>query len=205
MMKKILLTSAGLSESLKKLFFLQINKKPQEIKIILVPSASTGNDGAREMLSVCMFELENMGILRENIFVYDLKYILSKEYSRTYPINLDKVPSFFRLLSFDEINEYDVLFFSGGSANVLLDEINRTGFKEVVTHAVENGLFYIGVSAGSMVAAGNLPDSLGYIKNPVIVHCEKGTSCGDLPQDGDIYLTDSQAIWIDEDSAQIIK
>lgn len=68
-MKKILLTSAGLSENLKKLFFMQIKKKPEEIKIIFVPSAATVNDGAREGLSIAMFELKNMGILQENIFL----------------------------------------------------------------------------------------------------------------------------------------
>lgn len=205
MLKKILLTSAGLSENFKKLFFEKIKKKPQEIKIIFVPSASTVNDGAREGISLCIFELENMGILPENIFVYDLRYILSKNYSRMYPLNLNYIPPIFRLLSVDEMNEYDVLLFSGGNASVLLDEINRTGFNEVVTQAVDNGLFYIGISAGSMVVAGNLPYNLGYVKNSITVHCEKGTPCGYLPQDGEIYLTNTQAIWIDGDNAQIVE
>ncbi|MBL4937772.1 Type 1 glutamine amidotransferase-like domain-containing protein [Clostridium sp. YIM B02515] len=204
-MKKILLTSAGLSESLKKLFFTQIMKKPQEIKIILVPSALTNNDGAREGLLLGIFELENMGILPENIFVYDLRYILSKNYSRMHPLNLNNIPSIFRLLSVDEMNEYDVLLFSGGNASVLLDEINRTGFNEVAIQAVDNGLFYLGVSAGSMVAAGNLPYNLGYVKNTITVHCEKGTTCGNLPQQGEIYLTNTQAIWIYGDYAQIVE
>lgn len=159
-MKKLLLTSAGLSDSLKELFFKQIKKKPQEIKIIFIPSSSTVNDGAREGLSVCMFELENMGILPENIFVYDLRYILSKNYSRTYSSNLTQIPPIFRLLSVDDMREYDVLLFSGGDASVLLDEINRTGFNEVIAQAIENGLFYLGISAGSMVAAGNMPNNL---------------------------------------------
>lgn len=204
-MKKILLTSAGLSEDLKKLFFMQIKKKPEEIKIIFVPSASTVNDGAREGLSIGMFELKNMGILPENILVYDLRYILSKNYARMCPLNLDDIPSIFRLLSVDEMNKYDVLLFSGGNASVLLDEINRTGFNEVLTQAVDNGLFYLGISAGSMVAAGNLPDNLGYVKNPITVHCEKGTPCGNLPQGGKIYLTNKQAIWIEGDKAQIME
>jgi Peptidase E len=205
MLKKILLTSAGLTENLNKLFLKQIKKKPQDIKIIFVPSASTVNDGAREGLSLCMLELKTMGILVENIFLYDLRYILSKNYSRTYPLNMSYIPPIFRLLSVDEMNEYDVLLFSGGNADVLLDEINRIGFNEIVTQAVDNGLFYLGVSAGSMIAAGNLPYNLGYVKNPITVHCERGTPCGNLPQDGDIFLTNMQAIWIDGDKAQIIE
>lgn len=205
MLKKILLTSAGLSENLKKLFFQQIKKKPQEIKIIFVPSASTVNDGAREGLLVGMFELINMGILPKNIFVYDLRYILSKNYLAMNNLNLNYIPPIFRLLSIDEMNEYDVLLFSGGNASILLDEINRTGFNEVVRQSVDNGLLYLGVSAGSMVAAGNLPYNLGYVKNSISVHCEKGTSCGNLPQDSEIYLTNTQAIWIDGDNAQIVE
>ena len=204
-MKKILLTSAGLNDNLKKLFFKQIKKKPQKIKIIFVPSSSTVNDGAREGLSVCMFELENMGILLENILVYDLRYILSKNYSRTYSSNLNQIPPIFRLLSVDEVREYDVLLFSGGDASILLDEINRTGFNEVITQAIENGLFYLGISAGSMVATGNMPNNLGYVSNPIVVHCEHGSPCGILPQNGEIFLTDTQAIWIDGDNAQIIE
>ncbi|MCX7950318.1 MAG: hypothetical protein N2509_09445, partial [Treponemataceae bacterium] len=108
-MKKILLTSAGLTNNLKKLFFNHINKKPQEIKVILVPSSSTVNDGAREGLSICIFELENMGILQKNIFIYDLRYILSKNYTRNYSLNLNQVPPLFRLLSVEEMKEFDVL------------------------------------------------------------------------------------------------
>lgn len=204
-MKKILLTSAGLNDNLKELFFKQIKKKPQEIKIIFIPSSSTGNDGAREGLSVCRFELENMRILPENIFVYDLRYILSKNYSRTYSLNVNQIPPIFRLLTVDEMWEYDVLLFSGGDASVLLDEINRTGFNEVIAQAIENGLFYLGISAGSMVAAGNMPNNLGYVSNPIIVHCEHGTPSGDLPQNGEIYLTNSQAIWIDGNNIQIVE
>lgn len=66
------------------------------------------------------------------------------------------------------------------------------------------GLFYLGVSAGSMVVAGNFPDSLGYIRNEIHVHCKEGTSCGDLRKDNPVYLADTQAIWIEGNSVQII-
>jgi hypothetical protein len=201
----ILLTSGGLSKNLEDLFWSKIRKKPSEIKVIFVPSASMHNDGAREGISLCMFNMINMGILPENIFVYNLGYLLSKNYTRTYSSEVTNVPPIFRLLSLEEMNKYDMLIFSGGEASILLSEINRTGFHEVINQAVENGMFYLGISAGSMVAAGNFSDSLGYVKNTVYVHCDKGTRSGDLPQEDDIYLTDTQAIWIDENSAQIVE
>jgi Peptidase E len=204
-MKNILLTSAGLSENLEEFFWKKIKKKPSEIKVIFVPSASTHSDDAREGISLCMFKLINMGILPENIFVYHLGYLLSKNYTRTYSSEVTNVPPLFRLLSVEEMNKYDMLIFSGGEASILLSEINRTGFHEVIKQAVENGLFYLGISAGSMVAAGNFSDSLGYVRNTIFVHCEEGTLPGDLPQDVEIYLTDTQAIWIGENSAQIIE
>lgn len=204
-MKNILLTSNGLSDNLEEFFLRKIGKSPSEIKAIFVPSASTQSDGAREGISLCMFKLMKIGILQENIFVYNLGYLLSKNYTRTYSSEVKNVPPLFRLLSVEEMNKFDMLIFSGGDASILLAEINRTGFHEVIKQAVENGLFYLGISAGSMVAAGNFSDGLGYIKNTIYVHCEEGTLSGNLPQDVEIYLRDAQGIWINDNSAQIIE
>lgn len=68
-MRKLLLTSSGLNENLKRLFFEQIGKQPSEVKILFVPTASTVNDEAREAISICLYELQDMGILLENILV----------------------------------------------------------------------------------------------------------------------------------------
>ncbi len=203
-MRRLLLTSAGLTKNLELFFFDKIQKRPCDIKVILVPSASIMNDGAREGISLCMFNLMNMGILEENISVYHLGYLLSKNYTRTYSSEVTDISPLYRLLSVDELNHYDLLVFSGGDSAILLSEINRTGFDEVIKESVENGLFYLGVSAGSMVTAGNFSDSLGYIRNEIHVHCKEGTSCGDLPKDNPVYLADTQAIWIEGNSVKII-
>ncbi|BCJ97763.1 Type 1 glutamine amidotransferase-like domain-containing protein [Anaerocolumna chitinilytica] len=203
-MRRLLLTSAGLTKNLEVFFFDKIQKRACDIKVIFVPSASIMNDGAREGISLCIFNLMNMGILEENISVYHLGYLLSKNYTRTYSSEVTDIPPLYRLLSVDELNHYDLLVFSGGDSAILLSEINRTGFDEVIKGSVENGLFYLGVSAGSMVTAGNFPDSLGYIRNEIHVHCKEGTNCGDLPKDNPVYLADTQAIWIEGNSVQII-
>jgi len=204
-MKRLLLTSGGLNESLQKFFFSQVCKPANEIKVILIPSAATHNDSARECLSLCTYHLINMGIATQNIFVYHLGYLLSEKYMRTYSCDGMNVFAQFRLLSPEDLATYDVIIFGGGEANVLLEEMNRTGFSKVVKQAVEKGLLYMGISAGSMVAAGNFPNSLGYINNAIIVHSSRGTSCGEVTGDGDIFLTDDQAIWIEGESVQIIE
>jgi len=76
----------------------------------------------------------------------------------------------------------------------LLCEINRTGFNDILKQAVDNNLFYIGVSVGSIIAARNMPNNLGYIENELSVHAETGIPCGKLPYTGKISLTDWQAI-----------
>ena len=66
-----------------------------------------------------------------------------------------------------------MIAFCGGNAHTLLSEINRTGFSKPLKQAIENGLVYLGISAGSMIAAGNFSDGLGYLANPLIPHAEK--------------------------------
>lgn len=141
----------------------------------------------------------------QNICTYNLKYLLSKDYCRTYSGEVGNLPQEFRLMSVEELKEFDAIVFCGGDARLLIDEINRTGFDSVLSCAVEEGLFYIGISAGSMVAAGNFDTGLNYINNPVIVHCEQGTECGEIKQMDEIYLTNEQAVWIEGDTACVIE
>lgn len=204
-MRKILLTSGGLTDHHKKLFWNNIKKQPHEAKIIFIPSAATESDGAREGISMMIYKLMEMGIAYNNIFVYHLKYLLSAGYDRTYSRGVSDLPRAFRLLTAEELNEYDAIFFCGGDARLLLDEINRTGFHEVLNTAVANGLFYVGMSAGSMVAAGNFDDGLYYISNPITVHCEKGITHSEIVPNEEIFLSDNQAIWISGNTIQIIE
>ena len=74
----MLLTSSGLSDSLRDIFIRKCGKNPDELKIILVPTAGIETDGAREGLAVCLDAFDKMGIRSENIFIYNLELILSK-------------------------------------------------------------------------------------------------------------------------------
>ena len=198
-MKRLLLTSTGFAnKSFASLFLEKINKDAADIKVLFVPTAAT-DDGAREMLPYCYQDLTGAGILPENIFIYELRHLISQGHNKS------NYPQHFRLLSVKEMENYDAVYFCGGDEAHLLNEVNRTGFNKILKSAVENGLFYIGASAGAVIAAKNLPNNLGFIENHLYVHCVKGTTCGKLLTDMDIHLTDQQAVWIERDSYEIIE
>lgn len=117
---------------------------------------------------------------------------------------LREIPAQFRLLDAQELMEYDMIVFSGGNAETLLHEVNRTRFAEPLKQAVDHGLVYLGISAGSMIAAGNLPHGLGYLANPLIPHTAHSTPCGEVPKAGTIELADGQVVWIHGDQQEII-
>ena len=80
----LFLTSSGLSNAVKKKFFNIIGKRPEDVRILYIPTAGIETDGAREGFAVCFHELSSMGIRYDNVLVYNLELILSKDYRRTY-------------------------------------------------------------------------------------------------------------------------
>ena len=203
-MRKLFLSSSGLNESTGSEFWKCIKKEPADTKVIFVPSAAVATDGAREGIALGVEGLMNMGIPFENILIYDLSLLLSADYERTYSRYVQYIPNQIRLMSAEELNQYDAIVFCGGDAGRLLNEVKRTGFSTPLKQAVENGLIYLGVSAGSMIAAGNFPDGLGYLANPIVPHAEKGTPCGEVPKDELINMADGQVIVIKGDQTEII-
>lgn len=196
-MRTLFLTSSGLNEKTMVLFWKCIGKEPINTKAILVPSAAVGNDGAREGIIVCMERLMNMGIPMNNILIYNLAFLLSDGYKRTYSSYISDIPVPFRLMSVQELTQYDMIAFCGGNAHTLLSEINRTGFSKPLKQAIENGLVYLGISAGSMIAAGNFSDGLGYLANPLIPHAEKESPFGDISKNDLIELADGYIVKLD--------
>ena len=153
---KILLTSAGFeTKAIRNAFLDFIGKEPNEVKILFIPTAAIFPD-AIAVLPKCMDDLLNIGVPSENIKVFDLH----------------------RSMTVEELSEFDAVYFTGGSPQYLLDRINDTGFNVPLKDYVQNGGVYIGVSAGSIIAAGNLPNNLGYLKASLRVHLEMGTTLG---------------------------
>ena len=203
-MRTLFLTSSGLNEKTTPLFWECVGKEPIDTKAILVPSAAVENDGAREGIIVCMDALSQSGISVNNILLYDLTLLLSDGYKRTYSSYVRDIPAQLRLMNALELAQYDVIAFCGGNARTLLDEVNRTGLSEPLKQAIEKGLVYLGISAGSMIAAGNFADSLGYLANPLIPHAEKGSPCGEISKAGLIELADGQTVLIRGECQEII-
>ncbi len=203
-MRTLFLTSNGLNENTGDVFWKCINKNPADTKVIFVPSASIRNDSAKEGIAVCVERLMNMGIPFKNILIYDLSLLISAGYERTYSGYIQDIPVSLRLMSVTELNQFDVIVFGGGDAAILLGELNRTGLSDKLKQAIENGLIYLGISAGSMVAAGNFSDGLGYLDNPIIPHSDNGISCGKIPENGPVNLSDGQTILIKGEQKTII-
>ena len=82
---------------------------------------------------------------------------------------------------------------------MLCREMRRTGFDEVLKAAVNAGLVYVGISAGSMFAAGNMNEGMHFIPNSIVPHWN-GERMDDFPKNGeDILLSDGQAVYIEDD------
>ena len=175
-MKKILLTSTGFeNDNIKNKFLELLNCDVTKAKVLFIITAANDPDAVR-ILSKCLDDLTNCDIPDENITIYDMH----------------------RLLSQDEINQYDAIYVCGGSTKYLVDRISELNFKSIIDNYIENDGIYIGVSAGSVAASGNYQNGLCLIKNNLDVHCENGTENGIITTDNDILLTDNQAIFIDE-------
>ena len=134
--KKLFLTSSGLSADMKKKFFDIIGKCPEDVKVLYIPTAGIETDGAREGFAVCFQELSSMGIRYENILVYNLELILSKDYQRTYSTCVTDPYMLTRLLTIEELQSFDAVVVSGGDAAVLCREMIRTGFDRTIEKAI---------------------------------------------------------------------
>ena len=186
-MRKILLTSSGFeTESIVKIFQGLFEKDPVNIKALFIPTAANNPKGdGIEVLPKCMDDLLKAGILKENICVFDLH----------------------RNMKINELSQYDVIYFTGGSSQYLLERINSTGFNKTLDEYIINGGVYVGVSAGSIVATKNLPNSLNLINCTLGVHKVTGTKNGvfDTSNNPHIDLTGENVILIIDNKCEVLE
>ena len=144
-MTKLLLTSTGLANKNITNQFLQIIDKPvSQIKIIFIPTASR-NDEELHYVQESKKELLDLGILENNIKT----------------LNLDKP------VSFDEVEDFDVIYVCGGNTFYLLKKVRETGFDKVIIEFAKTDKLYFGVSAGSILVCPNIDIASPFDENDV--------------------------------------
>lgn len=153
---RVMLTSCGLeTQKIKDCFLTMLGKEGAKAKALFIPTAAIDAD-AIEVLPKCMNDLLKCGIPKENIRVFDLH----------------------QNMPMDELKTYDVVYLTGGRTSYLLERINDTGFRETLLTYIRDNGFVIGVSAGSIIFANNLPGNLELLDTKLDVHCEASSYTG---------------------------
>ena len=144
-MTKLLLTSTGLANQNITNQFLQIIDKPvSQIKIIFVPTASRSEEELK-YVNESKKELLDLGIPENNIKT----------------LNLDKS------VSFNEVENFDVIYVCGGNTFYLLKKVRETGFDKVIIEFAKTDKLYFGVSAGSILVCPNIDIASPFDENDV--------------------------------------
>ena len=183
---RVMLTSCGLeTEQIKEQFLKMLGKESAETKALFIPTAAIDAD-AIEVLPKCMNDLLKCGIPKEKVRVFDLHQNMPVE----------------------ELKTYDVVYLTGGRTSYLLERINDSGFRGSLLDYIRGNGFVIGVSAGSIIFANNLPDNLGLVDTRLDVHCEKSNLTGwvGFPLIENLKLSNTAAMLIRNipDDAEII-
>lgn len=79
----------------------------------------------------------------------------------------------------EKLKDKNGIFMCGGNRFYLLDQIIKTGFDKVLLDRIENGLIYIGSSAGSMILGDNLD---------LVATTDDKTKASDLNSNGLKYI-----------------
>ncbi len=182
-MKKILLTSTGFdNENIMNKFIEMLDVDVKDAKVLFIITAANDPDAVR-ILSGCLDDLTKFGIKDNNIKIYDMHKLISQE----------------------ELNNYNAVYVCGGSTEYLVERIDELKIKPIIDKYIENGGIYIGVSAGSLCTSGNYEKGFKFIENRLDVHCDKGSPNGVVESTDEIFLTDNQAIYINDKESIIFE
>lgn len=183
-MKKILLTSAGFDNKNIANKFLELANKPaNEIKVLFITTAAVEPEAVM-ILPACIEDLTKVcKIPVNNITIYDMHKLMTK----------------------DEILKYDAIYMCGGKTEYLVERIDEIRFKDLLDYYINNGGIYIGVSAGSTCGCGRFTTGLNFLNNELEVHCENGSKNGIINNNDKIYLTNNQAIFINDTEMTIFE
>ena len=107
-----------------------LNKNTESKKILFIPTA-TNVDEYKKYIHLTQKVFEDFGYEVEN---FDVS-IFSEEIAK------------------EKLSEAKIVFISGGNTFYLLQELKRKNLTSYLKERIENGLLYIGESAGSVIAA----------------------------------------------------
>lgn len=127
---KLLLTSGGLTnDSIVSALFELVGKKPEDTKVVFIPTASNVEVGSKDWLINDLVNLQKRNF--EEIDIVDISAVEEKIWK-------------------PKLEKADVLFFEGGNTYHLMEWINKSGLVNILPELLKTKI-YVGVSAGSMV------------------------------------------------------
>lgn len=197
-MKKILLTSNGLStKKIKLAFKAQFIEPIENISVLFIPTASRTED---EMMYVkkSYDELIESGVKKENIIWFDIDAV-------------NKTSEYFESV--------DCIFVCGGNTYYLLSKLKEFGLDNKIIRAIEKGTVYVGVSAGSVVTSPTIDHicfldendtglisfhALELIDKYVVPHYEKSFNNQLISDKPFVCITDESAILYENNITTII-
>lgn len=127
---KLLLTSSGLTnDSIVNALFELVGKKPENTKIVFIPTASNVEVGDKDWFIKDLINLKKINF--EEIDIADISAVEEKIWK-------------------PKLERADVLFFEGGNTYHLMEWINKSGLVNILPELLKTKV-WVGVSAGSMV------------------------------------------------------
>lgn len=141
-MRKIVLTSCGIIDNkLKEQFYELLDKDISKIKLLYVTIAVDGEkDTDRTWLEEEYATILDLGIKKENITEFH------------YEKNID-------------FSSYDIIYMIGGNTFYLLKELKEKNLAKKIIQAIDNGVIYVGSSAGSIILGKTIETALLYDEN----------------------------------------
>ena len=146
-MRKLFLSSAGITLNTKEEFINLLGNDPTKITVGFIPTGADPEED-KSFVQWSIDQIEDIGMKRVNI---DLK-----------AENKESL--------YDKLSKVDVIWVNGGNAFYLLDQARKSGFDEIIPKLLDDGKIYVGVSAGSYLACPNIePAKWKHISDPDVV------------------------------------
>jgi dipeptidase E len=205
-MKQIFLTSSSegvMDDIIKKLL-----KSPKEMNLAFIDTAAEVEEGDHWWLRAEKEKLIEVGF---NVDEFSIKGMTKDEIE-------------------NRLRDKQVIYFCGGNTFYLLDQVIKTGCDDIIKNKIENGVIYIGSSAGSMIVGKRIDlvstiddsskapdlksDGLGIVDLAILPHWGsdifrdeylKGFEAMYTEGIKIVPLTNQQYIWVNDDLIQTIQ